>query len=208
MLTEPYTLPLQIQTIHRVGPKLDLYVPRVVGAANAAAQTKMNNALANEVQSMLKQLGYVPGSNKTDINGFYEIKTNERGLLSIALNLYGYTEHAAHGLTLIKSLTFGIHTGEAFSLSDMFAKDSDYVRRISDIVKAQIAERGIETLEPFASIRPDQDFYVADKALVVYFQLYEITPYYFGFPMFPISVYSLQSLIPDGSPIAPMTING
>ncbi|MEF3307062.1 DUF3298 and DUF4163 domain-containing protein [Paenibacillus sp. GYB003] len=208
MLNEPYTLPLQIQTVHRVGPKLDLYVPRIVNAPDAAAQTIMNNAIAGEVQSMLKQLGYVPNSKTTEISGFYEIKTNERGLLSVALNIYGYTEHAAHGLTLIHSLTFDIRTGRSYALADLFAKGGDYVRRISGIVKAQIAERGIETLEPFVSIRPDQDFYVADKALVVYFQLYEITPYVYGFPMFPISVYSLQDLIPDDSPIQPMLVNG
>lgn len=207
MLNKPYTLPVQIQTIHRIGPKLDLYVPRVVNAPNATAQTNINNAIAKEVQSMLKQLGYVPNSKTTEINGFYEVKTNERGLLSIALNIYGYTEHAAHGLTLLKSLTFDITTGNVYSLGDLFAPGSDYVKRISDIVKAQIAERGIETLQPFASIRPDQDYYVADKAIVVYFQLYEITPYVFGFPMFPISVYSLQDIIPDNSPIQPMTIN-
>lgn len=207
MLNKPYTLPLQIQTIHRIGPKLDLYVPRVVNAPNAAAQTNINNAIAKEVQSMLKQLGYVPNSKTTEINGFYEVKTNERGLLSIALNIYGYTEHAAHGLTLLKSLTFDIATGTAYSLGDLFAAGSDYVTRISDIVRVQIAERGIETLQPFTSIRPDQDYYIADKAIVVYFQLYEITPYVFGFPMFPISVYSLQDIIPDNSPIQPMTIN-
>lgn len=207
MLNKPYTLPVQIQTIHRIGPKLDLYVPRVVNAPNAAAQTNINNAIAKEVQSMLKQLGYVPNSKTTEINGFYEVKTNERGLLSIALNIYGYTEHAAHGLTLLKSLTFDITTGNVYSLGDLFAPGSDYVKRISDIVKAQIAERGIETLQPFTSIRPDQDYYVADKAIVVYFQLYEITPYVFGFPMFPISVYSLQDIIPENSPIQPMIIN-
>lgn len=207
MLNKPYTLPLQIQTVHRIGPKLDLYVPRVVHAANAEAQAKINNAIASEVQSMLKQLGYTPNSKTTEVSGFYEVKTNERGLLSIALNLYGYTQHAAHGLTLLHSLTFDIETGRRYALGELFAPGSDYVGRISGIVKAQIAERGIETLQPFTSIRPDQDYYVADKALVVYFQLYEITPYVFGFPLFPISVYSLQDLIPDASPLQPFTIN-
>ncbi|PYI53854.1 DUF3298 and DUF4163 domain-containing protein [Paenibacillus flagellatus] len=207
-MNPPYTLPLQIQTVRRTGPKFELYVPRVVQAPNAAAQVRMNNAIAGQIQSMLRQLGYTQHPHTTEINGFYEIKTNERGLLSVALNVYGYTEHAAHGLTLIRSLTFDTSTGKAYTLGELFASGSGYVKRISDIVKAQIAERGIQTLAPFASIRPDQDYYVADKALVVYFQLYEITPYVFGFPMFPISVYSLQDLIPDASPIQPMTVNG
>jgi hypothetical protein len=208
MLAKPYTLPLQIQSIHRVGPKLDLYIPKIVSGTNEAAQTKMNEAIVSTVQSMLKELGYKPGTKTTDITGFYEIKTNERGMLSIALNIYGYTEHAAHGLTLIKSLTFDIETGKSYTLGELFAPGSDYVKRISANIQAQIAARQIETLAPFTSIRPDQDYYVADKAIVVYFQLYEITPYYFGFPMFPISVYELQDIIPDSSPLSPMTING
>lgn len=115
-MNKPYTLPLQVQAIHRVGPKLDLYVPRVAHPTNAGAQARINSAITREVQSMLKELGYIQHPRTTEIYGFYEIKTNERGIFSISLNIYGYTEHAAHGLTLIKSLTFDSATGRAYSL--------------------------------------------------------------------------------------------
>ncbi|WP_231505605.1 RsiV family protein [Bacillus sp. EB01] len=57
------------------------------------------------------------------------------------------------------------------------------------MVAAQIKERSIMTLEPFTGIKPNQDYYIADKAIVLFFQLYDLAPYAYGFPYFPISIY-------------------
>jgi hypothetical protein len=206
-LNEPYTLPVQIQAVHRSAPGFELYVPRAVNMRNQNAQKSINDAINRQVYAMLKDFGYFEQPSSISIYGFYEVKTNERGLLSISLNIYSYPEKAAHGTTVIKSLTFDIATGKVYSLGELFAPGSHYVQRISDQIQAQIAERDVPVLQPFTAIRPDQDYYVADKALVVYFQLYELTPYAYGFPMFPISVYSLESIIPENSPLQPMTIN-
>jgi hypothetical protein len=84
----------------------------------------------------------------------------------------------------------------------LFKPQSGYVRELSRIVSAQIRERQLPTLNEFTAIRPDQDFYLADKALILYFQLYEITPYYVGLPMFPVSVYGLQPLAADPGPLS------
>jgi hypothetical protein len=86
-------------------------------------------------------------------------------------------------------------------LGELFKPDSNYVQRLSAIIQRQITERKIQLLEPFQGIRPDQDYYIADKSLVIYFQLYEITPYYYGFPYFPISVYEIQDLIREDGPL-------
>lgn len=110
----------------------------------------------------------------------------------------------AHGMTFAKSLTFDIRTGMNYSLREQFKPGTDYVQVISELIRVQIKERNIQLLGEFTVIRPDQDFYIADKVLVVYFQLYEITPYYVGFPMFPISVYSLQDIIAEDSPLGQM----
>ncbi|HNU79629.1 MAG TPA: RsiV family protein, partial [Bacillota bacterium] len=61
----------------------------------------------------------------------------------------------------------------------------------------QITDRNIDLLDEFKGIRPDQDFYIADKSLVLFFQLYEITPYYMGLQYFPISVYQIQDIIAE-----------
>lgn len=84
---------------------------------------------------------------------------------------------------------------------------SPYIAVISELIQAQIARRDVPVLEPFKSIRADQDFYVADRSLIVYFQLYELTPYVYGFPYFPISVYDLQQIVNEDGPLGPMLVN-
>ncbi|WP_337445661.1 RsiV family protein [Ornithinibacillus scapharcae] len=68
-------------------------------------------------------------------------------------------------------------------------------------------QRDIQLIEDFTEISPNQDFYIADKSLVIYFQLYEITPYVYGFPMFPISVYQIQDIIREDGPLGRMAEN-
>lgn len=107
----------------------------------------------------------------------------------------------------MKSLTFDSMTGRLYRLQDLFRPDSDYIGVLSRLVHQQIKERDIEVLNGFATISPDQDFYLADKSLVLYFQLYEITAYYFGFPMFPISVYEIEDILAEDGPLARLVTN-
>lgn len=89
----------------------------------------------------------------------------------------------------------------------MFKPGSDYVKRLSALIQEQIKVRDIQLLNEFTAIRPDQDFYLADKSIVIYFQLYELTAYVYGFPMFPISVYELQDIIDENGPLGRLAQN-
>jgi len=206
-MTEPYQLPVQTRTLHIKHPKVDIEYPHVVMPGHPHIEHRINAEIDRTVGQMIRDQGYYQHPAQTEMTGRYEIKTNERGVLSLSLSNYAYTEKMAHGLTLLQSLTFDIRTGKHYSLSELFKPGSDYVDRISAQIKAQIKERDIQVLQPFAKIRPDQDYYIADRSLVVYFQLYEITPYYYGFPFFSISVYSLQDIVPDRSPLGYMLVN-
>ncbi|MEJ8544291.1 DUF3298 and DUF4163 domain-containing protein [Brevibacillus borstelensis] len=146
-------------------------------------------------------------AGQTEMLGNYEIKSNERGIFSVTLSNYAYTAPMAHGMTFVKSLTADVQTGKIYPLRDLFKPGSAYVRVLSENIRQQIRRRQIPTLGPFGSIKPDQDYYLADKALVVYFQLYEIVPYYVGFPMFPIPVSDLESVASEQGPLAIMATN-
>ncbi len=202
------TVPLPVQIIPRKLslPNLSVYYPFVAGQANPAAMQIMNNTILSLANQLIHMQGYFQNP-LTQVTGWFEVKTNEREVLSLNLGTYGYPPKAAHGMTYIKSLTFDTRTGHAYQLHELFTPGSDYVKRLSDIIKKQIAQRKIQLINDFEGIRPDQDYYIADKALVIYFQLYEITPYVFGFPMFPISVYDLQDIVREGSPLAKMATN-
>ncbi|SDZ98314.1 protein of unknown function [Thalassobacillus cyri] len=189
------------------GPDKTVYYPRVVGMRNPTFERTINRAIARQTQQLInEQVGNMP-STVVEMLGLYEIKNNQRDVLSLSLSNYTYHFQAAHGMTYIKSLTFDLQKGKQCELEDLFKPGSDYVARLSALIDAQIKEREIQTLDGFTTIRPDQDFYIADKTLVIYFQLYEITPYVFGFPMFPISVYDIQDIIDEEGPLGRMAQN-
>ena len=167
----------------------------------------MNHAIIEQVNNIISiQVGNMP-TTVDQMLGLYEIKNNQRQVLSLSLSNYTYHQYAAHGMTYIKSLTFDLEKEKICNLEDLFTPGSDYVKVISRLVKEQIEQRDIQLLNEFTEIRQDQDFYIADKTLVIYFQLYEITPYVVGFPMFPISVFDLAEIIDVRGPLGRMAIN-
>ncbi|QYR19033.1 DUF3298 and DUF4163 domain-containing protein [Paenibacillus sp. sptzw28] len=200
-----FQFPAVIHASRMTFPKAELWVPVVSGLQNAAARNTINESIRHTVRQLISEQGTLEDP-RAEMLGYFEIKTNEKNVLSLSLFNYAYTG-GAHGLTLQQSLTFETGTGKSYSLSELFKPGSPYIHRLSEIIKRQIAAREIAVLDPFESIRADQPFYIADRALVIYFALYELTPYAFGFPYFPISVYDLYDIINPTGPLAPMSVN-
>ncbi|WP_235550394.1 DUF3298 and DUF4163 domain-containing protein [Paenibacillus sp. Soil750] len=194
--------PVSIQTYKVLKSKLNLMYPAVIHMNAPLVQHKINTTIVDAVNKQLHDQGF-PQNPETDVTAYYEIKTNERRVLSLSLLNYAFSG-GAHGMTIQQSLTFSTETGQSYTLKDLFKPGSDYVKRISDIVAAEIKQREIPLLVEFKGIRPDQDFYIADKSLVIYFQLYELAAYVYGFLYFPISVYELQDIIAEDGPLGKM----
>lgn len=204
----PVTLPVSIKTVEiSSGPDKTVFYPKVIGMQNQEMERSINRAAVYQTQQLInQQVGNMP-TTVVQMIGSYEIKNNQRQVLSLALSNYTYHYHAAHGMTYIKSLTFDLQTGELCELKDLFKPGSDYVKVLSALILSQIKQRDIQLLNGFTAIQPNQDYYIADKVLVIYFQLYEITPYVFGFPMFPISVFDLEDIIDENGPLGRMVVN-
>lgn len=201
-MTNLTKLPVQVKTVHLVNPRLDSFYPIIWGIADTKVQKKINDTILKMMYTLMREQGYFQ-EGKTTVTASYELKSNERGILSLSLINYAFSG-GAHGLTIIKSLTFSVETGKLYQLIDLFKPNADYIKRLSELVKEQIIERNVSVLGEFTGIRPDQDYYIADKSLVIYFQLYEITPYAYGFPYFPISVYALQDILDEAGPLDAM----
>lgn len=196
--------PVQVITQKYITPDqtVDIDYPVVTGVPNAMVQQSINSSIYALINNVINaqfgeyiKVGYQ--RQQLTVMVTYEVKTNERGVLSLAVSFYFFPYPAAHGLTILKSLTFDVTSGKVFQLGELFKPGSNYIKVISDLISEQIVKRDILLLNPFAGINQNQDYYLADKAIVVYFQLYDITPYAYGFPMFPISLYDLRNLIPD-----------
>lgn len=204
----PNMLPVKVKSVRiSSGPNKTVFYPQIINMKNQQLQRFINQTIVYHTQQLIdQQVGNMP-TTVEEMLGSYEIKNNQRQVLSLSLSNYTYHSQAAHGMTYIKSLTFDLIKGKLCELKDLFKPGSDYVTRLSAIVQTQIKQRDIPVINGFTVIKPNQDFYIADKVLVLYFQLYDITPYAFGFPMFPISVYDLQDIIDENGPLGRMAVN-
>ncbi|MBU5594308.1 DUF3298 and DUF4163 domain-containing protein [Amphibacillus sp. MSJ-3] len=197
--------PINIQTLKiSDGPRKTVYYPQVIGVEKQSLARLINQAIVDQTQQLIDtQVANMPAIVEEMI-GLYELKNNQRQVLSLSLSNYTYHHQAAHGLTIIKALTFDLKKERLCQLKDLFKPGSAYIEKLSHLINDQIKQREIPLLGEFEGVRPDQDFYIADKTLVIYFQLYDLAPYVFGFPMFPISVYDLQDMIKEDSPLGRM----
>ncbi|WP_243459183.1 DUF3298 and DUF4163 domain-containing protein [Metabacillus bambusae] len=197
-----YRLPIPIQTYDDSAHKLSIYYPQLL-LVNKAHQQTINQAIYRKVYTLFSNINeqgyYQPGI--TEMIGNYEVKNNQRGIVSITLSNFANMPTLAHPVTYLDSLTTDVRTGEIYQLKDLFKENSPYRERINKLIDIQIKERDIPLLNSYTGIRPNQKYYIADKALIIYFDMYEITPGYVGFPMFPIGSYQLQDIIEDTSPL-------
>lgn len=208
MMKMPIILPVQVypyQITH--GQNIQVVYPQVRYPHDRQFEHVMNQTFVHETQKLInEQMSEMPTTVETML-GYYEIKNNQRDVLSIALSNYTYHNKAAHGMTFIRSFTFDLEDKKLVQLGDLFKPGSNYVKRLSDIIKRQIKSRDIPVINEFTEINANQEFYLADRSLVIYFQLYDLAPYAFGFPFFPISVYEIQDIIREDGPLGRLAQN-
>lgn len=180
-------------------PRLHLRYPKIRGLSNPYAEEKINQAIQSLLFSMIKDQGYA--NPQTEITATYKTRANKNGVLSITFDVYAYSTGAAHGLTVMKSTTFNLETGKLYSFNELFKRDGNYQNVINTKIKMEIKEKGIPLLTPFQSIAKNQEYYLTDDSLVIYFQAYQYTPYAFGIPEFPIHYSSIKNIINPYGPI-------
>ncbi|MGB9841029.1 DUF3298 domain-containing protein [Thermovenabulum sp.] len=194
-----YQGPVTIKTRYIKKERLDVEYPEVNGIKNENVKHYINSVILSSVNKLIEQTGYYENP-MTEVTGRYHIRTNERCILSISIEMYWFAG-GAHGITILKSLTFDVKNGKVYQLKDLFKENVDYITPLSNIIKRQIKERNIPVIVDFKSIKPDQDFYIENRTLVIYFQLYELAPYAYGFVTFPIPTREIKNIINKKGPL-------
>lgn len=201
-----FRLPVIVQAVRLTRPKTEIWSPFVSGLPNLEAQTRIRQSLQEAERSLEVQQGPLDDP-RAEMLGWFETKTNERGVFSISLYNYAYTG-GAHGLTLQTSRTYDTDSGRTYALGDLFTPGSRYAERLTDIVREQIRRRDVPVFDlSQVTVMPDTDFYIADRTLVLYWPLYAITPYVYGFPYFPIPVFDLSDIVREDGPLGVMNAN-
>lgn len=169
----------------------DVKLLKVESLLNRDAQKNINKTLRKEAAAFAREY-QSPGftSAVTPLVAY-----NKNNLFSVVLCEYYYLERAAHPMTFQKSFVFDLATGERYELSQIFEKYSNYQDILNNIIKKAIKQREIPMLEPFENIDEQQEFYLKDDALVIYYQRYRYSPYAYGFLEFEIPYDEIKDIL-------------
>lgn len=172
-----------------------VYFPQIQGMKNIKVQNSVNNKLKE-----LSQVKPINSNAQLDYNylGDFAIELFKKKLLVIELSGYNYHLGAAHGMPTKTYAHVDLESGKIYELKDLFKKNSNYVKVLSDIIEKQIKtnpEYSYVWLDSYKGIKEDQPFYVGEEALYIYFYPYDIAPYAAGFPTFKIPFEDISSII-------------
>lgn len=194
-------LPIAIKTQRYYNyPSTEFYYPHILKTQEDYAQGLINFSIY-EAMLRLNNALIIPDI-PTVVTGSYQLKNNQRSMLSLLL--YGLTDFGgAHPMTIAKSLTFDVNTGKEYKLYELFKSNSSYQQVLEKMVQDQLKRRDFHLFEDqIPTIMPNQDYYIADQTIVIYYQLYDIAPYAAGFPHAVIPIFELEDLIPQNGLIA------
>lgn len=172
------------------GERFSLTYPQALSSPQLAA---FNQAVQLEAAAFSRQFSQPEVSGSLD----YRVERNSEGIVSITLKKFSYLQHAAHPMTFWKSFTYNSRTGSLYRLQDLFKPAAAYAAELNRYIAYQISEQQLPLLQPFKGIKADQDFFLTTDSLVIYYQLYEYTPYVYGFLTFKIPLEELQPLLKE-----------
>jgi hypothetical protein len=185
--------------IEKYSPNKDylVYYPQVAGMPNQEAEMRVNLLLQQKSKAI-----DIPSHEPLDFSyyGDFSVSFFQKNLLVLKLEGYHYPFGAAHGMPYQVYVHINLKTGRIYELKDLFKKNSDYVRVLSDIIGKQIEEEDKQGFtyyfpEQYKGIQPDQPFYITEDALAIYFEPYEIAAFAAGFPTFKIPYEDIIKII-------------
>lgn len=167
----------------------------------------LTGVLRHRVNTLIREQAYRavpeidPAENIIQATSSYTTEVNRDSILSLRFEDYVFWEHAAHGLTVVRSITLNICNAQVYSFSDLFDPAAPFQERVNAIIREQIAARQIPLLREFEGVYLEQEYYLTDSELVIYYQLYDYTPYDYGILEFAIPFSRIADVINTGGPI-------
>lgn len=177
----------------QIGDQMVLW-PNIRGLPDAKVQKKLNNILQEELNSL--RLSDDNEEDKITVYASYSVDFSRANMLSLTITETLSPERAAHPISFLKAYTMNTHTGQTYQLPDLFKAGSDYAARINKSIEQQIAAGDIQFISPYNGIaETNQRFYLTDHSVVLFYQIYEYTPYVYGFLKFEIPYEQLSDIL-------------
>lgn len=193
--------PVKVITIKKKYENIKVAYPKLVDMKDKKAEGKINKQIRDLVDELVEE-GHQPDST-VDVR--FETKVNRNGVYSVVLILFYYIEHAAHPMEIQKALTFSTLNGHNYTFAELFSKKSYYKTRLTRFVKEYVNKENVQLINEIQTVTDEQEYYLTYEDLVLFYQLYEYTPYVYGFLEIPIPYEELRSMAAIDSPIRQLT---
>jgi hypothetical protein len=83
MTTDQTRFPVKIQTVPYIRRNTEIYYPQVFGMTNPAVQQRINHTIQLKTRELIERQNESQVEGVTTMTGYYELKTNERAVLSL-----------------------------------------------------------------------------------------------------------------------------
>ena len=125
------------------------------------------------------------------------VNYNKNDFISITEEIYRYTG-GAHGMTVRHTRNIDILKKQEIFLADLFAEkgyENTLNRMLEELKKNKPEEYGELWQKP--EIKKNQEFYITDDDLIIYYQPYELSYYARGFVEFPLRLTELKGYLKE-----------
>lgn len=173
---------------------INVIIPQIEGLNNEKNQSCVNDKIIKWTETWISEVEQIADEYFKEgpspimpyqLYSRYKI-TNKNDIISFYIDYYQFTG-GAHGVTNRIAYNVDELTGEQLQLKDIFSNDFNYKDIINKEINIQISkdpDRYFTGKDGFNGISDNQNFYVKNNGVIIYFGLYEIAPYAAGISEF------------------------
>ena len=176
---------------------INVIVPQVTGISDKKQEDAINDKIIKWTESWINEVKEIADEYFKDkptplmpyqLYARYKL-TNNSDIISFYIDYYQFSG-GAHGITNRIAYNVEKSTGNEIQLKDIFKDNYNYKDVINKEINRQISkdpDRYFTGKDGFNGIADNQNFYIKNNTVVIYFGLYEIAPYASGISEFIIS---------------------
>ena len=181
--------------------EVKIQTPKIDIPNESEFSSEINELFNEEVCKAVKEfdkeaaLSNIAAKSTFDIS--QKVNYNKNDFISITEEIYRYIG-GAHGMTVRHTRNIDILKKREICLADLFAEEgyeNTLNRLLGELKENKPEEYGELWQKP--EIKKNQDFYITDDDLVIYYQPYELSYYARGFIEFPIRLIELKGYLKE-----------